>query len=131
MTEPTSCNVNALGIWLKERLAAGDIESPRFRQQAAEISEHLADISQGLAEEDHLTAILKRADFLASKGETPETKAIGRRIISEIEENLEIFLGHIQSHTCPSGACHMLTPAPCQMACPAGIDIPSYLTLVG
>jgi putative selenate reductase YgfK subunit len=130
MTEPT-CKVNALDIWLKQQLVAGKFETPRSRQQASEISGMLADIARGLAEEDILTAIMKRADFLASRGDTPECRESGEKIISEIEENLEIFLGHIQTHTCPSGACPMLTPAPCQMACPAGIDIPSYLTLVG
>ena len=130
MTDPT-CKVNALGIWLKKEMAEGTFESPRTRQQASEISGFLAEISQGLAEEDHITAMMKRADFLASSGETPEVRAAGKKIIADIEENLEVFLGHIQTHTCPSGACPMLTPAPCQMACPAGIDIPSYLTLVG
>lgn len=130
MTEPT-CKVNTLHLWLKQQLDEGKFETPRVRQQTLEISGLLSDISQGLAEEDHLTEIMKRADFLVSTGDTPECRTAGQKIISDIEENLEIFLGHIRTHTCPSGACPMLTPAPCQMACPAGIDIPSYITLAG
>ncbi|MFO8112786.1 MAG: FAD-dependent oxidoreductase, partial [Desulfosalsimonadaceae bacterium] len=29
------------------------------------------------------------------------------------------------------GACTRLAPAPCQTACPAGIDVPTYVTLIG
>jgi putative selenate reductase YgfK subunit len=43
----------------------------------------------------------------------------------------EVFTSHIETHICPTGECVKLAPSPCQIACPAGIDIPSYVTLIG
>ena len=37
----------------------------------------------------------------------------------------------METHNCPTGECDFLTPAPCQMACPAGIDVASYVGLIG
>ncbi len=38
---------------------------------------------------------------------------------------------HTDNKNCPARVCPKLLPAPCHMACPAGIDIPSYMALVG
>ncbi len=40
------------------------------------------------------------------------------------------YEAHIQEKRCPAGVCKRLTPAPCQNACPAGIDVPSYVALI-
>jgi NADH-quinone oxidoreductase subunit F len=41
------------------------------------------------------------------------------------------YEAHIRDRQCPALVCTGLVPAPCQMACPAGIDIPSYVALIG
>jgi NADPH-dependent glutamate synthase beta subunit-like oxidoreductase len=38
---------------------------------------------------------------------------------------------HIRDHICLTGDCEFLSPAPCQCACPAGIDVASYVALIG
>jgi NADH-quinone oxidoreductase subunit F len=38
---------------------------------------------------------------------------------------------HIREKRCPAHKCLSLRAAPCQRTCPAGIDIPSYLALIG
>ncbi len=40
------------------------------------------------------------------------------------------YEAHIYDKKCPAGVCKRLTPSPCQSACPAGIDIPSYVALI-
>ncbi len=37
---------------------------------------------------------------------------------------------HIIDKKCSAGVCKRLTPNPCQSACPAGIDVPSYVALI-
>lgn len=37
------------------------------------------------------------------------------------------YEAHIIEKRCPAGVCKRLTPSPCQNACPAGIDVPSYV----
>jgi len=52
-------------------------------------------------------------------------------IMSTLRYFREEYEAHIRYRQCPALACRTLVPAPCQMACPAGIDIPSYVALVG
>jgi NADH-quinone oxidoreductase subunit F len=40
------------------------------------------------------------------------------------------FEAHIFDKECPAGVCRRLAGAPCQKGCPAGIDVPSYVTLI-
>ena len=42
----------------------------------------------------------------------------------------EEFEDHVLRKTCPAKVCKRLTPAPCQNACPVGIDVPSYTALI-
>ena len=39
------------------------------------------------------------------------------------------FTAHIEEHRCPAGACKELVPARCLNACPAGVDVPAYVSL--
>jgi len=40
------------------------------------------------------------------------------------------YEAHILEKRCPANVCKRLTPSPCQNACPAGIDVPSYVALI-
>ncbi len=39
------------------------------------------------------------------------------------------FIAHIEDRRCPAGACKELVPARCVNACPAGVDVPAYVSL--
>lgn len=38
---------------------------------------------------------------------------------------------HIMEHKCEAGVCAKLVRAPCQSACPAGVDVPGFVSLTG
>ena len=40
------------------------------------------------------------------------------------------FIAHVVDKRCPAGACKALVRAPCVNACPAGVDVPTYVSLV-
>jgi len=40
------------------------------------------------------------------------------------------FVTHIEERRCPAGSCKELVPARCLNACPAGVDVPAYVSLV-
>lgn len=128
---PHTCSVKSLHEKLRENLAQGDIPHPWCRQKASEIFDLVHDVSQGQAGEGHLDSILELAGDLSEHGPDSSCRELGKYVTVYINQNQEEFLSHINTHTCPTGQCPMLTPAPCQMACPAGIDVPSYVTLVG
>ena len=52
-------------------------------------------------------------------------------VLETLDRQREIFTSHIETHNCATGDCVKLAPAPCQMTCPAGLDIPTYVTLIG
>lgn len=58
-------------------------------------------------------------------------KAVAGEVISLLRENQDDFAAHIENRVCPASQCPKLVLAPCQAACPAGIDIPNYVALVG
>ena len=39
------------------------------------------------------------------------------------------FVAHIEDRRCPAGSCKELVPARCLNACPAGVDVPAYISL--
>jgi len=125
-----SCKVRTIHDWLKDKLQSRELAHPRCQQKASEIFDLIYDVSQGTAGDAHLASILELADQLVSEALTPECRDLGEEIRKRVLADREVFESHIQTHTCPTGDCPMLTPAPCQMACPAGIDIPCYLMLI-
>lgn len=123
-----TCPVNSLIVHLRGKIDSGNLVHPRHRRIAEEILELLEDLAWGRAGNDHIPAIESLAKELA--GETPSEK-IGSHIIATVSGNSEVFSSHVRTHNCTTGDCVKLAPAPCQMACPAGIDIPTYVTLIG
>ncbi len=126
---PIPCPVHTV---YKELTALLDHQSglhPRTRRLLDEIVLLVRDIASGRAGQDHLSAIRQRLDALPSG--TPDAVAAAERFSSFMDEHREVFESHVKTQNCASGDCDRLTPAPCQMACPAGIDVPTYVSLIG
>jgi NADH-quinone oxidoreductase subunit F len=51
-------------------------------------------------------------------------------VLSALRYFRDEFVAHIVDKRCPAGVCKALVRAPCVNACPAGVDVPSYLSLV-
>lgn len=58
-------------------------------------------------------------------------KPVAEDFIKNIENNRDDFTLHVENRVCLSAECPKLVLAPCQAACPAGVDIPNYVALVG
>ena len=52
-------------------------------------------------------------------------------VLSNIRFFREEFVEHIRDHKCRAGVCAELVRAPCQNACPAGVDVPGFVSLTG
>jgi NADH-quinone oxidoreductase subunit F len=87
----------------------------------------LTEIREGKGLVEHLEAL----NTLAERLEGDARASVGAPILSLMQEREEEFLTHIKEGRCPAGVCFTYQPAPCQRACPAHIDIPTFLTLVG
>ena len=52
-------------------------------------------------------------------------------VLSTIRHFRHEYDAHIRQKHCEAGVCPELVRAPCQNACPAGVDVPGYVSLIG
>ncbi|HPS12290.1 MAG TPA: NADH-ubiquinone oxidoreductase-F iron-sulfur binding region domain-containing protein, partial [Prolixibacteraceae bacterium] len=50
-------------------------------------------------------------------------------VLSTIRYFRNEYEHHIREHKCDAGRCNKLVRAPCQSACPAGVDVPGFVSL--
>jgi putative selenate reductase YgfK subunit len=128
---PDICPVRDTILKLEEIINSAQLKIPKTRRIAEEILELLNDISWGRAGDEHVPAIKSLSQELTDEALDKPSIETGRLVGSVLAEHPEILNSHIETHNCPSGNCVKLAPAPCQMACPSGIDIPTYVSLIG
>jgi NADH-quinone oxidoreductase subunit F len=51
-------------------------------------------------------------------------------VLSALRHFPDEFLTHIKEARCPAASCQMLVRSRCVSACPAGVDVPAYLSLI-
>jgi len=126
-TCPVANNVRALSAVLAE----GRIPVARSRQWAEDILRLMRDVASGRGGPEHYPAMESLAKKLQREGENKACVDLGEKLIAELQAHREVFLSHLETRNCPLEDCIELSPAPCQMACPAGIDVSGYVTLIG
>lgn len=52
-------------------------------------------------------------------------------VLSTIRYFRHEYEAHIKQKSCPAGVCNDLVRAPCQSACPAQVDVPGFVSLIG
>jgi len=129
MAEKT-CPVRKTIIYLVEQIHSGTVTDPRGRRISEQILLLTEEIAEGAAGPDHLLAIDSLIKEYSYENSPLQTRKIGTTLKGMLNEHREIFQSHIETRNCPSHDCGKLAPSPCQMACPAGIDIPTYLSLI-
>ena len=130
MSEKT-CPVSDLINQISSAIESGQLPDPRNRRRAEDILALLNDVAWGRAAAEHLPTIESLAGKIEMQGKFKSSKNTGQTVRKALERHREVFVSHIDTHNCSTGVCLKLAPAPCQMTCPAGLDIPTYLTLIG
>ena len=125
-----TCPVRKTIIFLSDQITSGYLTDPKGRRISEQILRLTEEISEGAADFDHLLAIDSLIEEYFYEKSPDKTRETGKILKEILAENREVFQSHIESKNCPSHDCSKLAPSPCQMACPAGIDIPTYLTLI-
>ncbi|NTV58784.1 MAG: FAD-dependent oxidoreductase, partial [Deltaproteobacteria bacterium] len=97
------------------------------RSSVTRILRLLTEIREGKGTRDHLQALQGVAETLDSDAK----HRVGMPVLSLLRERQEEFFHHLEEKKCIAGTCFQHLPAPCQNACPAHIDIPTFLALVG
>ena len=124
------CLVKKLYKTLSE-IPSGQITQSLCRRQIGRLLELLDDIRNGRGQTDHLAIMNDLAEILVKDAADKICVDLGHMVSSVLGKYRDVFLTHIEGRYCPTGECVNLTAAPCQLACPAGVDVPSYVALVG
>lgn len=125
------CEVASAINDLADTIANGRLQVPRCRQRAEVLLRLLEDVSWGRGGPEHYQAMRGLAQEIIDTSADEVGRQTGQKMLQVLDDHREVFLSHIETAICPTGECVRLAPAPCQTACPAGIDIPSYVTLIG
>jgi hypothetical protein len=124
------CPVRNTVIYLSDLILSGSLTDPKARRICEQILHLTEEISEGAAGKDHLLAIDSLIREYLTAADSKKNLETGKTLEEMFSGHREVFESHIQTRNCPSHDCGKLAPSPCQMACPAGIDIPTYLTLI-
>jgi NADH-quinone oxidoreductase subunit F len=84
----------------------------------------------GSATLDTIEELERRAQELKRKGSCQMGRQAANPILTALTYFRDEFQAHVENHYCDAHVCPKLLSAPCHLACPAGIDIPSFLALI-
>jgi NADH-quinone oxidoreductase subunit F len=90
----------------------------------------LTEITEGRGREEHLDQLEELCDIVEDSSLCGLGKTAPNPVRSTLRYFRDEYLAHIRDEHCPAGVCKRLVPVNCQMACPAGIDVPSYVALI-
>ena len=100
------------------------------REGTRQLLEILTEITNGDGKEEHLALLEELCTTIQDASLCGLGQTAANPVLSTIKYFKDEYLAHIVEKQCPALVCRRLTPAPCQFACPAGIDVPSYIALI-
>ncbi|MBK9088143.1 MAG: FAD-dependent oxidoreductase [Holophagales bacterium] len=120
------CVVKATRRALYRHWQLADGEEASVRGALARAARLVAEITLGRGEVSHLAALDAMAMELATQG-----LAAAWPLGSSLRHFREQWERHARRESCPEGVCLERRAAPCQAACPANIDIPTFMAHLG
>ena len=91
----------------------------------------LTDICEGRGKEGDIETLEQMASIIKDASLCGLGQTAPNPVLSNIRYFREEFVEHIRDKKCRAGVCAELVRAPCQNACPAGVDIPGFISLTG
>ena len=125
-----TCPVRQTLLFLDSLIGPKGLPDPKGQRISEQIRALAEEIAEGTAGDDHLAAIEALAKEFDYENSPDQTREAGQILKGFLSDYREVFVNHIQTRNCPTHDCGKIAPSPCQMACPAGIDIPTYLALI-
>ncbi len=101
----------------------------REYQLVNEIRELIFRFTKGIGDENTFSFLLHKVQNAILFSEN--LKELLSPLYSYISRYKEVFEDHVLSKNCVFEECPLLIAAPCQRACPADIDIPTFISLIG
>ena len=100
------------------------------REGTRRMNDILAAICEGSASAGDLELLEELAEYVKDTSLCGLGSTAPNPVLTTLQYFREEYEAHVHHRQCPARACTALSPAPCQGACPAGIDVPSYVALI-
>ncbi len=88
-------------------------------------------ICEGKGEEDDVDRLIDLGEMIKDSSLCGLGQTAPNPVLSTIRHFGHEYIEHIRDKRCRAGVCAALVNAPCSSACPANVDIPGYISLVG
>jgi NADH-quinone oxidoreductase subunit F len=93
--------------------------------------EILERICNGEGEEEDIDRLIEIGNQIKDTALCGLGQTAPNPVLSTIRHFREEYESHIKEKHCPAGVCPGLVRAPCQSACPAKVNVPGFISLVG
>jgi NADH-quinone oxidoreductase subunit F len=100
------------------------------REGTKRMLEILENICQGRGRSGDIELLVEMAENIKRSALCGLGQTAPNPVLSTIRYFRSEYEAHINEKRCPAVVCSALFKSPCQHACPAGMDIPSYIALV-
>ncbi|HEY33564.1 MAG TPA: FAD-dependent oxidoreductase [Dehalococcoidia bacterium] len=87
-------------------------------------------ISQGKGEPDDIDTLERLSQLIKSTSLCQLGGTAPNPVLTTLRYFREEYEEHIEKKRCEAGVCQMMVRAPCQNACPAGVDVPRYIRAI-
>ncbi len=87
-------------------------------------------ISEGRGSKEDLDLLQELAEVVRDGSLCGLGQTAPNPVLTTLRYFQEEYRAHIEEKYCPACVCEALVRAPCQHACPAGVDTPSYIALI-
>ncbi|MDD4872523.1 MAG: NADH-ubiquinone oxidoreductase-F iron-sulfur binding region domain-containing protein, partial [Kiritimatiellae bacterium] len=93
--------------------------------------EILERICEGKGEEGDIERLITLGEQIKDTALCGLGQTAPNPVLSTIRHFRDEYVAHIRDKRCPAGVCPALVKAPCSNACPAGVNVPGFVSLVG
>jgi NADH-quinone oxidoreductase subunit F len=90
----------------------------------------LTEIAQGRGRPEMIDQLRNIGDTMKKTSLCGLGQGVPNPVLSTLRYFMDEYKAHIEDNRCPAVVCTDLFDAPCQHACPAGMDVPQYIALV-
>ncbi len=126
-----SCMVDVARFFLEFVQEESCGKCPPCRVGTKRLLEIVTRICEGQGEEEDLARLEELGKQIRETALCGLGKTAANPVLSTLRHFRHEYLAHIREKKCPAGVCAALVRAPCQSACPAGVDVPGFVSLVG
>jgi NADH-quinone oxidoreductase subunit F len=93
--------------------------------------EIVTDICEGRGREGDIERLIEIGNMIKESSLCGLGQTAPNPVLSTIRYFRDEYEAHIRDKKCPAAVCPALVRAPCQNACPAGVDVPGFVSLIG